>query len=948
MQQLIFTSVPRGYQTGASGYCTAARSEQMRPGLVQRLEQMSVYSHRTVSPNPTILAYRLVDLGGVKYRVLSRIRDAGLDFTKRSNFIAHHLAFEPGESVGGASPAEILLFWDGWKDQWEGNPSALQDEKGDTIGSHVKRLSPPCKHWEDLTGDPGWGAFPLNHSGSCCWVHEKLDEFELLHLMGESLRLKSSGNVDALWETSLTTYLGTIVEASKYNWSAWNELDPIPTGKELGKNLIRVESLKGDPIGSKEMIEIARGGHPSSAPTSNIKQAQITPNEIKNQPKDRISIDTIKWKEAVTEEFVPNTVNKQKYLPGVIVIATIGISVLAFFSYKNMSEKSQKSSDAALIDCIDNISSNLSSTNRNKEAPNYKCDLTEKQLSPLKEKDRELIRSLAESVKKMSPDDASVENVLKKLRAVKELATTPQADGKISALMRKVNQMHLKQKISERISLICQNSVIDYDRDLNELNEISTKWDNEIPGTFPYKCITEITQIAKEYSSLKMPSRDQYRQLLERLENYKANPEAEPYRLRVIQHEKVPEEKAEKSAEHIPISRIDTATLALNSETRKLESHLLEELFDKKFVETIFKDIPTGSVSYIFDDFVPCPEAIKDCKDIAKMDVLGKYNRTPIETNDVFDEKRFLKSPYRQQSKTGLVLVCKKAEKTYILVYKTTKPLKIGMNSKETKNGIFNDLEIFKKYLEKAIIRDSEGQEVMRWIVTDATDKPVYGPFGVLNIDTIKKISEKPYELSKQEYLNEFQKVEVDITNITIEKLWENHLPFTNDDIKNIDEAVKEYLRLKESPSRIINGKDEKEKADKIQIKIKEIRSKYKLYYEDTELDKNRKPEQTLEQFGESINIKVKKLRAFLFLPSQDVTQIKRQEYNEIYFNKRLPAVSEAWAKYQKYLENKNKTDQPQPQKEYEWLTNNLLLEGGKYKLYFGPSDLQYFQMISD
>jgi len=137
----------------------------MRAGLVQRLEQMSVYSHRTVSPNPTILAYRLVDLGGVKYRVLSRIRDAGLDFTQRSNFIAHHLAFEPGESVGGASPAEILLFWDGWKDQWEGNPSALQDEKGDVIGSPVRKLFPPCKHWEDLTGDSGWGAFPWNHSG---------------------------------------------------------------------------------------------------------------------------------------------------------------------------------------------------------------------------------------------------------------------------------------------------------------------------------------------------------------------------------------------------------------------------------------------------------------------------------------------------------------------------------------------------------------------------------------------------------------------------------------------------------------------------------------------------------------------------------------------------------------------------------------------------------------
>ena len=930
----------------------------MRPGLVQRLEQMSIYSHRTVSPNPTILAYRLVDLGGVKYRVLSRIRDAGLDFTKRSNFIAHHLAFEPGESVGGASPAEILLFWDGWKDQWEGNSSTLQDEKGDIIGSPVKRLSPPCKHWKDLTGDPGWGAFPWNHSGSCCWVHEKLDEFELLHLMGESLRLKSSGNVDALWETSFTTYLGTIVEASKYNWSAWNELDPIPTGKELGKNLMRVESLKGDPIGSKEMIEIARGGHPSSAPTSNIKQVQITPNEFKNQSKDRISNEAIQWKEAVTKELVPNTKNKQKYLPAFLVTTASGIIVLALFSYRTISDKNQKSSDEAINSCIDSISSNLSGGIRQEEAPNTKPGLTEQQLSPIKEKDRALISSLDESVKNLSHNDESVEKVLKNLRTVKNITASPKTDEKISALERKVNQLrqeifqnNLKQDISNQIILICQNSVIDYDRDSKKLKEIKTKWDDENMGTFPYESIQEIIEIAKLYSSKTTPSGEDNVLFDTKLNGYLGKPEAKPYALKVIQHAKDLRKKMEKPTEQKPSDQINAEAVVFNKETRRLENFLLEQLFDKKFVEAIFKEYPSGSVNYIFEVLNRCPEGIKDVKNITEIGVSGKYNITAKETTEVFDEKKLLKNFFREQSKNGLVLVYKINNKTNILVYKTAKPHTISLNSFGRKEDILSDLEIIKNYFEKTILGDFEGRETLRWSVTDANNEPIKPSFGSLNVDGINNLSDTPYKASKDDYVNAFTSSQDGIVDAKkIEKLWENHPPFAQQDIRNIDEAVKEYLKLKDSlSSRLNDDKHEKEKLEKIQTKIREIKSKYKIYFEDTEVDKNIKREQTLEQFGKSLNIKILQLRAFLLLPpAKDVTQIKPQEYEEISDNKKSQAVIMAWTKYQKYLELKNKADQPKPQKEYEWVIKNLLSASGMYKLYFGPGEFRYFQVIWD
>ena len=79
-QQLIYTSSPRGLVVGRSGYCTVACSEGMREALQTRLEQLSHYDHGANSSKicPVICAYRLVDIRGTRYHVLSRIADAGL------------------------------------------------------------------------------------------------------------------------------------------------------------------------------------------------------------------------------------------------------------------------------------------------------------------------------------------------------------------------------------------------------------------------------------------------------------------------------------------------------------------------------------------------------------------------------------------------------------------------------------------------------------------------------------------------------------------------------------------------------------------------------------------------------------------------------------------------------------------------------------------------------
>ena len=73
--QLIYTSAPRTLSAGQSGYGTVARSPDLREALIQRLEQLSYYHHSAADPKgarpPAICAYRVIDLRGAKYHVLT-------------------------------------------------------------------------------------------------------------------------------------------------------------------------------------------------------------------------------------------------------------------------------------------------------------------------------------------------------------------------------------------------------------------------------------------------------------------------------------------------------------------------------------------------------------------------------------------------------------------------------------------------------------------------------------------------------------------------------------------------------------------------------------------------------------------------------------------------------------------------------------------------------------
>ena len=93
-----------------------------------------------------------VAAGGKTYSVLSRVADYGLDYSQRTNKIAHHVALA-GDERPEAGPA-WLLAQPGFMDmRWDGQPRILPAGRRVPTGAEH---AVTCSTWAGITGDAGW------------------------------------------------------------------------------------------------------------------------------------------------------------------------------------------------------------------------------------------------------------------------------------------------------------------------------------------------------------------------------------------------------------------------------------------------------------------------------------------------------------------------------------------------------------------------------------------------------------------------------------------------------------------------------------------------------------------------------------------------------------------------------------------------------------------------
>lgn len=208
--ELLYTSAPSGLKRGSRGFATVLCTQGAPANITSRLETLSGYRHvfspgdPRASLNPVTWSHVRLVVGGRSISVMSRIADYGVDYSGRTNKLAHHLVLEPDE-FPAAGPAWLLARPGFMRTEWDGQTVAVP--AGPPIPSGDQ---PPatCEHWQRLTGDAGWGGVVAewlsDSSSKPSWIIFATEQtHELLALLSEATALLS---VAQRWRATFSTY----------------------------------------------------------------------------------------------------------------------------------------------------------------------------------------------------------------------------------------------------------------------------------------------------------------------------------------------------------------------------------------------------------------------------------------------------------------------------------------------------------------------------------------------------------------------------------------------------------------------------------------------------------------------------------------------------------------------------------------------------------------------
>jgi hypothetical protein len=255
--ELIYTSAPRGLKPGATGYCTVAHTPDLPKDLAEQLEGISHYRHLRVDDptgNPIAFSHSVLTTGYQVHHVLSRVADSGLDHSGRSNFLAHHVVFDPDAlpDTGPAWLCEQRLF----VQKWDRSPSLVPNDRAIPSGHAEAR---PCTKWAKLTGDAGWGgvlAAATNAAEPAYLIYEPGQD--VLGLLAESMALLPP---EARWGVTFNTYFTGKAVRTTCQWRCVTA-DSAEAREALAARrgvVIRLDQdMSGSPSGP--LVEAARTG----------------------------------------------------------------------------------------------------------------------------------------------------------------------------------------------------------------------------------------------------------------------------------------------------------------------------------------------------------------------------------------------------------------------------------------------------------------------------------------------------------------------------------------------------------------------------------------------------------------------------------------------------------------------------------------------------------------
>ncbi|MBO7679571.1 MAG: hypothetical protein J6S75_07885, partial [Thermoguttaceae bacterium] len=216
--ELIYTSAEAGIKPGTHGFCTVAASRELPAPLASTLESLSGYRHlfppKTPDArlNPVACSHMTFPFNGKPIHIVSRIADAGLDYTDRTNKIAHHLVLQRGDLIE-AGPAALFGMPNLFVKAWKSKPTIFPNAK--TIPA-MNIEAAVCKTWDRLGGDPGWGGVlagsVLQRRPVSIVAAVGMD---LLELFQEAIALLP---VKRRWEATFSTYYSKLPPGVEALW----------------------------------------------------------------------------------------------------------------------------------------------------------------------------------------------------------------------------------------------------------------------------------------------------------------------------------------------------------------------------------------------------------------------------------------------------------------------------------------------------------------------------------------------------------------------------------------------------------------------------------------------------------------------------------------------------------------------------------------------------------
>lgn len=278
-QELIYTSFPKGVKPGVSGFCTVAVSPNMAPNMISRLEGLSGYRHLYMpgTPeadlNPPNWSHVVINVGNTESHVIYRVADAGLDYTGRSNKLAHFIVLDKSDQAP-CGPAAMLT-----------TPGLIDLAFDQQVGTRAftrqiprQLVSPrPCLAWRQAAGDPGWAGELAQTAWTgkyACIVYKP--GMNVLALIQEAMALLPP---ERRWKTTFSTYYSKLPTGIDCQWRcvAAGTPEAAQAIAEVGSGLV-IDLSNGtlSPAADSPAVAAARAGRMVLSPAGTKPAATAT------------------------------------------------------------------------------------------------------------------------------------------------------------------------------------------------------------------------------------------------------------------------------------------------------------------------------------------------------------------------------------------------------------------------------------------------------------------------------------------------------------------------------------------------------------------------------------------------------------------------------------------------------------------------------------------------